>query len=29
MLEKGYLLKDTEAVMAEARMKLNIADLSK
>jgi hypothetical protein len=29
MLEKGYQLKDTEAVMAEARMKLGIADLSK
>jgi hypothetical protein len=29
MLEKGYLLKDTEAVMAQARMKLGIADLSK
>jgi len=29
MLEKGYLLKDTEAVMAQARMTLGIADLSK
>jgi hypothetical protein len=29
MLEKGYQLKDTEAVMAQARMKLGIADLSK
>lgn len=25
MLEKGYVLKDTEQVMAEARMKLGIA----
>jgi hypothetical protein len=29
MLEKGYVLKDTEEVMAQARMKLGIADLSK
>jgi len=29
MLEKGYMLKDTEAVMAQARMTLGIADLSK
>ena len=29
MLEKGYQLKDTETVMAEARIKLGIADLSK
>jgi hypothetical protein len=29
MLEKGYVLKDTDEVMAQARMKLGIADLSK
>lgn len=27
MLEKGYVLKDSEAVMAKARVKLGIADL--
>jgi len=29
MLEKGYVLKDNESVMAEARISLGIADLSR
>ncbi len=29
MLEKGYILKDSESVMQQARMKLGIADLAR
>ena len=29
MLEKGYVLRDNESVMAEARISLGIADLSR